>query len=111
MTVFLFGFFLSFASGVPAFFEKRPSRKYQGLNLLVFRTLTAKLATMGTLMAIISLIFTATFISEGAGMMFRGLFESRAAESGCFDLYLSSEDGVPLNQDYFSYIPANIPVE
>ena len=111
LTAFLFGFFLSFASGVPAFFEKRPSQKYQGQNLLVFRTLTAKLATMGMLMAIISLIFTATLISEGAGMMFRGLFESRAAESGCFDLYLSSEDGTPLNQDYFSYIQANIPVE
>ena len=111
VTAFLFGFFLSFASGVPAFFEKRPSRKYQGQNLLVFRTLTAKLATMGMLMAIISLIFTATLISEGAGMMFRGLFESRAAESGCFDLYLGSEDGTPLSQDYFSYIRANIPVE
>ncbi len=111
VTAFLFGFFLSFASGVPAFFEKRPSRKYQGQNLLVFRTLTARLATMGMLMAIISLIFTATLISEGAGMMFRGLFESRAAESGCFDLYLGSEDGTPLSQDYFSYIRANIPVE
>ena len=111
LTAFLFGFFLSFASGVPAFFEKRPSRKYQGQNLLVFRTLTAKLATMGMLMAIISLIFTATLISEGAGMMFRGLFESRAAESGCFDLYLGSEDGTPLSQDYFSYIRVNIPVE
>ena len=111
VTAFLFSFFLSFASGVPAFFEKRPSRKYQGQNLLVFRTLTAKLATMGMLMAIISLIFTATLISEGAGMMFRGLFEGRAAESGCFDLYLGSEDGTPLSQDYFSYIRANIPVE
>lgn len=61
--VSLFGFFLSFASGVPAFFDKRPARKYRGQNLLVFRALTAKLATMGTLMAVISLIFTATLIS------------------------------------------------
>ena len=28
---FLYGFFLSFASGVPAFFEKHPGRKYRGL--------------------------------------------------------------------------------
>lgn len=56
----LFGFFISFASGVPVFFDKRPARKYQRQNLLVFRSLTAKLATMGTLMAIISMIFTAT---------------------------------------------------
>lgn len=108
---FLFGFFLSFASGVPAFFDKRPTQKYQGQNLLVFRTLTAKLSTMGILMAVISLVFTATLISEGSGMMFRGLFESRAAESGCFDLYLGSEDDTPLSEDYFDYVRANIPVE
>ena len=41
----LFGFFLSFASGVPAFFDKRPAFKYQGQNLLIFRTLAAKLST------------------------------------------------------------------
>ena len=59
----LFGFFLSFASGVPAFFDKKPARKYRGQNLLVFRTLTAKLATIGMLMAVISMVFTATLIS------------------------------------------------
>lgn len=107
----LFAFFLSFASGVPDFFDKRPARKYQGQNLLIFRILTARLATMGMVMAIISLIFTATIISEGSGMMFRGLFASRAAESGCFDLYLSTEDDTPLSEDYFDYVRANIPVE
>ncbi len=108
---FLFGFFLSFASGVPAFFEKRPARKYRGQNLLVFRTLTAKLATMGTLMAVISLIFTATLISEGTGMMFRGLFNGRAAESACFDLYIGGAGDGSLSQDYLDYIQANISVE
>ncbi len=109
--VFLFGFFLSFASGVPAFFDKRPARKYQGQTLLVFRTLTSKLATMGTLMAVISLIFTATLISEGSGMMFRGLFAGRAAESACFDLYIGVAGDEPLSQDYLDYIQANISVE
>lgn len=111
LILFLFGFFLSFASGVPAFFDKRPARKYQGENLLVFRTLTSKLATMGTLMAVISLIFTATLISEGSGMMFRGLFAGRAAESACFDLYIGVAGDEPLSQDYLDYIQANISVE
>ncbi|MCI8828865.1 MAG: ABC transporter permease [Ruminiclostridium sp.] len=109
--VFLFCFFLSFASGVPAFFDKRPERKYRGQNLLIFRTLTAKLATMGVVMAILSLIFTATLISEGAGMVFRGLFLGRAAENACFDLYIGTADAQPLSQDYLDYIQANIPVE
>lgn len=108
---FLFGFFLSFASGVPAFFDRRPAWKYRGQSLLVFRALTARLATMGTLMAVISLIFTATLISEGSGMMFRGLFEGRAAENTCFDLYIGAAGGEPLSQDYLDYIQANIAVE
>ena len=108
---FLFGFFLSFASGVPAFFDRRPARKYRGQSLLVFRTLTAKLATMGVLMATISMIFTATLISEGAGLVFRGLFAGRAAENACFDLYIGAAGDGPVSRDYFDYIQDNISVE
>ena len=108
---FLFGFFLSFASGVPAFFDRRPARKYRGQSLLVFRTLTAKLATMGVLMATISMIFTATLISEGAGLVFRGLFAGRAAENACFDLYIGTAGDGPVSQDYFDFIQDNISVE
>ena len=109
--VFLFGFFLSFASGVPAFFDRRPARKYRGQSLLVFRTLTAKLATMGVLMATISMIFTATLISEGAGLVFRGLFAGRAAENACFDLYIGAAGDGPVSRDYFDFIQDNISVE
>ncbi len=108
---FLFGFFLSFASGVPAFFDRRPARKYRGQSLLVFRTLTAKLATMGVLMATISMIFTATLISEGSGLVFRGLFAGRAAESACFDLYIGAAGDGPVSRDYFDFIQDNISVE
>ena len=108
---FLFGFFLCFASGVPAYFDWRPTRKYQGQSLLVFRTLTAKLATMGVLMATISMIFTATLISEGVGLVFRGLFAGRAAENACFDLYIGTDGDEPVSQDYFDYIQNNISVE
>ena len=109
--VFLYSFFLSFASGVPAFFDKRPEKKYQGQNLLVFRTLTAKLATMGIIMATIALLFTATLISEGSGLVFRALFQGRIEQSACYDLYLSTEK--PDNQALASaldYIDANIPL-
>ena len=108
---FLFGFFLSFASGVPAFFDRRPARKYRGQSLLVFRTLTAKLATMGMLMATISMIFTATLISEGAGLVFRGLFAGRAAENACFDLYIGAAGDGPVSRDYFDFIQDNISAE
>ncbi len=111
LIVFLFGFFLSFASGVPAFFDRRPARKYRGQNLLIFRTLTAKLSTMGVLMATISMIFTATLIAEGAGLVFRGLFLGRAAESACFDLYIGLEGAGRDLSPYQDYVRAHIPVE
>ena len=111
LILFLFGFFLSFASGVPAFFDRRPARKYRGQNLLVFRTLTAKLSTMGVLMATISMIFTATLISEGTGLVFRGLFKGRSAEDACFDLYIGIEDDQRNHDAYLDYIEKNIPVE
>jgi len=109
--VFLFGFFLSFASGVPAFFDKRPARKYAGQNLMVFRTLTAKLATMGILMATISMIFTATLISEGTGLVFRGIFEGRAANYACFDLCIGISSKENDHAPYLDYIDGHIPVE
>lgn len=111
LILFLFGFFLSFASGVPAFFDKRPARKYKGVTLLVFRTLTAKLATMGVLMATISMVLTATLISEGTGLVFRGLFTGRAADTACFDLFISIDDPDRDHGPYLDYIGKNIPVE
>ncbi len=108
--VFLYGFFLSFASGVPAFFDKRPARKYRGQNLMVFRTLTAKLATMGILMATISIIFTATIISEGTGLVFRGIFEGRAANYACFDLCIGISSRENDHTPYLDYIDEHIPV-
>lgn len=89
---FLYGFFLSFASGVPAFFERRPAKKYAGQTLLVFRTLTAKLATMGIVMATVSLLFTATLIVEGSGMTFSAMFQSRMEKASAFDLYIGTKN-------------------
>lgn len=111
LILFLFGFFLSFASGVPAFFDRRPARKYRGQNLLIFRTLTAKLATMGVLMATISLVLTATLLSEGTALVFWGLFEGRAADTACFDLFISMDDPNRNHGAYLDYIRENIPVE
>ncbi len=111
LILFLYGFFLSFASGVPAFFNRKPSRKYRGQNLLIFRTLTAKLATMGVLMATISMIFTATLISEGSGLVFKGLFQGRSMQQTCFDLYIGINDKQQDFNLYLDYINANIPME
>lgn len=108
---FLYGFFASFSSGVPAWFEKHGARKYQGQNLMVFRSLCARLATMGVVMATISMLFTATLIAEGTGMIFRSIFCDRAALLSCFDLIFSAGDlGAGGASKCMDYIHANIPV-
>lgn len=109
--VFLYSFFLSFASGVPAYFDRRPGKKYRGQTLLVFRTLTAKLATMGTIMATIALLFTATLISEGCGLIFHGLFYGRFRENSCFDIMIGISDLRQDHEDYLEYIRDNIPIK
>lgn len=88
--VFIYGFFTSFSSGVPAYFERKPKRKYQGQNLIIFRTLTAKLSTMGMTMATVALLFTATLLTEGAGMVFNGIYQGRL-ERNSFDLLFVSD--------------------
>lgn len=108
--VFLYGFFLTFASGVPAFFDKHPAKKYQGHSLIVFRNLTAKLSTMGILMATISLLFTATMITEGSGLVFYNIFNGRAAQNSCFDLYIGSGSADGVSDRYLDYIEQKIPL-
>ncbi len=88
---FLYGFFASFSSGVPAWFERHNEKKYQGQNLLVFRALSAKLATMGVVMATIAMLFTAVLIAEGTGMTFRAMISKRSTWLSCFDLIFSVE--------------------
>lgn len=109
--VFLYGFFLSFSSGVPAWFDQKPERKYRGGRLVVFRALSAKLATMGVVMATIALLFTGTLISEGSGLVFHAMFDSRSQQTTCFDLFIatSGRDESSL-EDYLSYMDDHIPV-
>ena len=98
--------------GIPAFFEKRPAGKYQGQTLLIFRTLTAKLATVGTLMATISLLFTAVLVSEGTGQCIHAILSNRAKQESCFDLFISVEAGEnDYMSDYSDYIEKNVPVK
>ena len=94
---------------MPAFFEKHPGRKYRGQTLVIFRTLTAKLATMGVVMATISLLFTATLLSEGSGMVFSALFQNRMEKVSAFDLYIGTKDQAHLAA-YQAYLDRAVPV-
>lgn len=108
---FLYGFFISFSSGVPGYFNRRPEKKYQGNTLLVFRSLSAKLGTMGVVMATIALLFTGTLIAEGTGLVFNTLFQGRSEQTTCFDLFIgSTNQREGYFDDYLRCIDANIPV-
>lgn len=107
----LYAFFASFSSGVPAYFETHGAQKYQGQTLLIFRTLSAKLSTMGVVMATIAMLFTATLIAEGSGLIFQRLFENRAERNACFDLLASTEDPEKPEFVWFTdYVTSAVPL-
>ena len=108
--LFLYGFFISFSSGVPAFFNKRQAKKYAKTNLLVYRSLSSKLTTMGVTMATISLLFTATLISEGTGLLFANQFKRNEALFTSYDLFIASSDTESGFDFYKEYIKDHIPV-
>ncbi|WP_297872443.1 FtsX-like permease family protein [uncultured Oscillibacter sp.] len=108
---FLYGFFASFSSGVPAYFARHEAKKYRGQTLLVFRTLSAKLSTMGVVMATVSMLFTATLIAEGSGMIFQRLFENRAERNACFDFLASTGDPEkPEFTGFVDYVKSALPL-
>jgi hypothetical protein len=109
--VFLYGFFISFSSGVPGYFDKYPVKKYSGVTLIVFRSLSTKLATIGVIMATISLLFTATLLLENSSLFFHAIFQSRINETTVFDLFIgSSSESDKYFDEYLAYIDEKIPI-
>lgn len=111
----LYIFFINFSSGIVAFFEKHPLKKYKKSNLMVFRLLTSKLRTMGIVMATIVVLFTITIVSEGAGLQFINQFQRSEELRTNFDFYVSNaysseelklykecfeENGIDITEDY-----------
>lgn len=88
--LFCYGFFISFSSGVPTFFDKRPAKKYKGGTLLIFRSLSTKLASIGITMGTIALLFTAALITEGMALLFQNQFSQNEKLTTAFDLYIAS---------------------
>ena len=66
---------------------------------------------MGVVMATISLLFTATLISEGCGLVFYGLFYGRVREDSCFDIMIGISDLQLDHGDYLEYFRDNIPIK
>lgn len=106
--LFLYGFFISFSSGVPAYFDKRPAKKYNKTNLLVFRSLSSKLNTTGVTMATIALLFTATLIAEGTALLFTNQFQRNEKLYTSYDLFIGSKGTVLDLDDYEEYINEHI---
>ena len=50
-----------------------------------------RLNTMGIMMATIALLFTAVLISQGTGLIFGAIFESRQTAETCFDIFIGTE--------------------
>lgn len=110
ITFFLFAFYISFSSGIPAFFDKHLKRKYAGNTLYVFRSLSSKVGSMGVTMSVISLLLTATLIAIGTGLAFNHFFMRNAKLETGHNLFISTYDIDSGFDDYKKYIRENIDV-
>jgi len=108
MIVGLYGFFTGFSSGIPAFFEKKPARKFQGQRLLIFRSLSAKLASTGVVMATVSVLFTAAVLTEGTGMVLHGIIQGRVERDGFDLLFVTDQEG--REEEFLAIAGAGIPL-
>lgn len=108
LVFFLYGFFISFSSAVPAYFNARPARKYAKVNLLVFRSLSAKLATMGITMATLALLFTGTLVTESMGVSMTYAMNRRVSLYTQFDLFIGKRQAAADFGDYKAVIRKNV---
>jgi len=108
--LFCYGFFISFSSGVPSFFDKRPVQKYKGGTLLIFRSLSTKLASIGITMGTIALLFTAALLTEGAALLFQNQFNQNETLMTGFDLYIAAPAGNADMTAYEEYIDENMEI-
>ncbi len=106
---FLFTFYISFSSGIPAYFEKHNRKKYGGNTLYVFRSLTSKVGSMGITLSVISILLTATLIAVGTGLSFNHLFMRNAELETAHNIYIGSQAAD--FSDYKKYIDENLDVE
>lgn len=107
---FLFTFYISFSSGLPAYYEKHERRKYAGNTLYVFRSITSKVGSMGITLSIISILLTATLIAVGTGLSFNHLFMRNAELETAHSIYIGSEEATDFTE-YRRYISENLDVE
>lgn len=108
--LFCYGFFISFSSGVPTFFDKRPAKKYKGATLLIFRSLSTKLASIGITMGTIALLFTAALLTEGMALLFQNQFNQNEKLTTAFDLYIASPAENADMTVYEEYIDKNLEI-
>ncbi|EGD49786.1 protein of unknown function DUF214 [Ruminiclostridium papyrosolvens DSM 2782] len=107
---FLFTFYISFSSGIAAYFEKHERKKYGGNTLYVFRSLTSKVGSMGITLSVISILLTATLIAVGTGLSFNQLFMRNAELETAHSIYIGSEQATDFT-DYRKYIDRNLNVK
>ncbi|WP_044481751.1 ABC transporter permease [Paenibacillus antibioticophila] len=106
---FLFTFYISFSSGISAYFKKHERKKYSGNTLYVFRSLASKVGSMGITLSVISILLTATLIAVGTGLSFNHLFMRNAELETSHSIYIGSEEKADFSE-YKIYIDENLNV-
>lgn len=101
-------FFMNFSCGIPAYFDRRPTKKFKGTNLLVTRFLTSKMSTLGRTLAGISILLMGAVISMGIGIVFLITLQRNVELYTNFDLFVSSTDFRYKYEDMREYLTKHV---
>ena len=106
---FLYGFFLSFASGVPAFFERRPAKKVRWADSAGLPHSHRQAGHHGDRHGHGLPAVHRHPDRGGSGMTFSAMFQSRMEKASAFDLYIGTKNEAHLDA-YQDQIRRSVPV-
>lgn len=110
LLIFCYSFFFGFSSGIPHYFDRHPKKKYRSPTLLVFRSLSSKLGSMGIVLGTVSLLLTSALLTEGSALLFQNQFEQNRTLTTAFDLFIVQESNRTNMTKYESYISKKLNV-
>lgn len=89
----IYGFYSNFSALIVHFLLRRKNFVYRGDRLILLRSLSARISSMGVTLGTLGILLMLTLTALQAGMELRTVFDAQAERSSPFDVLLYSSSG------------------
>jgi len=93
LTAGIYGFYSNFSALIVHFLLRRKNFVYRGDRLILLRSLSARISSMGVTLGTLGILLMLTLTALQAGMELRTVFDAQAERTSPFDVLLYSSDG------------------